>query len=201
MTAGTMVTGLGAGAPVALARNWWALALRGGVAVLFGIYAVIHPFAAAATLALIFGVFALVDGALNVVAGLRQREHGGPWGGLLFAGALAIAAGALTLWYPLATAAFLLYVIAAWAIVTGVGQIIAAVRLRRELRGEWLLILSGVLSVLFGLVLLAAPAAGVLVVATWIGAYAVFAGVLLLVLAFRLRGAARGGAAALAATR
>lgn len=184
-------------APTALARNWWVVGLRGAVAVLFGLLTLTHPGAAVTSLVLLFGVFALLDGALNIVAGLHRREAGGrAWGGLLLAGALAIAAGALTLWYPSMTAVFLLSVIAAWAIITGVGQVVAAVRLRREVRGEWLLVLSGVLSVLFGLALLAAPLVGALVVAAWIGAYALFAGVLLLALAFRLRGLARGGAAA-----
>lgn len=201
MTAGTTMTGLGGPAPVTLARSWPALALRGGVGVLFGLYAILHPFGAVAGLALVFGAFAFIDGALNIVAALRQREHGGPWGGLLAAGALAIAAGSLTIWYPLVTATFLVYVIAAYAIITGVGQVVAAVRLRREIRGEWLLILAGVLSVLFGLAVLVAPLAGAVVIATWIGVYALFTGVLLLVLAFRLRGAARGGSPALAASR
>ncbi|GJG85344.1 hypothetical protein tb265_05250 [Gemmatimonadetes bacterium T265] len=201
MTAGTTITGFTSSAPATLARNWWAVALRGGAAVLFGVLTIIHPGATLATLVLLFGVFALVDGGLSIVAGLRRREGGGAWGGLLLAGVLAITVGALTLWYPHMTGLFLLYLVAAWALVTGVGQIVAAVRLRREVRGEWLLGLSGLLSVLFGVALLAAPVAGALVIAVWIGAYALFAGVLLLALAFRLRGWARGGAHALAASR
>lgn len=201
MTAGTTVTGFASSAPATLAQNWWAVALRGGAAVLFGLLTIINPGATLATLVLLFGVFALVDGALNLVAGLRRREGGGAYGGLLLTGVLAIAVGALTMWYPRMTAAFLLYFIAAWALVTGIGQIVAAVRLRREIRGEWLLVLSGVLSVLFGVALLAAPVAGALVITVWIGAYALFAGVLLLALAFRLRGFARGGARTLAAAR
>lgn len=184
-----------------LARSWPAVAVRGGVAVLFGLLLVAQPVAVLATLARFFGVFALVDGALNVVAGLRRREAGGLWGGLVLAGVLAIAAGALTLWYPLTAVVFLLYVVAAWAIVTGVGQVVAAVRLRREIAGEWLLGLAGALSVLFGIALLVAPVAGVVVLGVWIGAYALFTGALQLALAFRLRGWARGGARPLAAAR
>lgn len=201
MTAGPTVTRVVSSTPATLARNWWAVALRGGAAVLFGLLTIFNPGATLATLVLLFGVFVLIDGALSIVAGLRQREAGGVWGGLLLAGVLAIVVGALTLWYPRMTGLFLLYLVAAWALVIGVGQIVSAFRLRREIAGEWLLGLSGLLSLLFGVLLLFAPAAGALALAIWIGAYALFAGVVLLALAFRLRGWARGGARTLAASR
>ncbi len=179
----------------ALARRWWALALRGVVALLFGLLTFLRPGATLAAFVLLFGLYALVDGALYVVAALRQRhastERRRHWGMLLAAGVTGIAVGGLTLWYPGATALFLLYTVAGWALVTGVSEIVAAVQLRKAITGEWLLALSGVLSVLFGLLLVVAPGAGALALALWVAAYAVAAGLVLLARAFRLRGFAR----------
>jgi uncharacterized membrane protein HdeD (DUF308 family) len=140
-----------------------------------------------AALVWLFGAYAIVDGAFSIVAALRRRAGSRTWWALLAQGIIGIAAGLVTFLFPGLTAVTLVYVIAAWAIVTGVLEIIAAIRLRRELTGEAWLIFSGVLSIVFGGLLMIAPGAGALALVLWIGAYAIVFGVLLLALAFRLR--------------
>jgi uncharacterized membrane protein HdeD (DUF308 family) len=171
-----------------LARNWWAVALRGVAAVIFGILTLLLPNISLATLVLLFGVYAVFEGVLNVVSALRR--HAVPertWWSLLLEGMISIAAGIVTFMYPGITAITLVYVIAAWAILTGVFEIVAAVRLRERIRGEGWLIAGGVLSVAFGALMMAFPRSGALAVVLWIGAYAVVFGGMLIALAFRLR--------------
>src|SRR6516162_11662397 len=168
-----------------LARNWWALALRGLAAVLFGLLTFFLPGITLVTLVLLFGAYALVDGILNLAAFFRVASH--HWA-LLIEGVIGIIAGVLTFAWPAITALVLLYVIAFWAIFTGIFEIIAGIRLRRAVTNEWMLIVIGVLSLLFGVLILFAPGVGALAIILWIGAYALVFGVFLLALAFRLRG-------------
>ena len=168
-----------------LARNWWALALRGLVAVLFGLLTFFIPGITLVTLVLLFGVYALMDGVFNVIAFFRVASH--HWA-LLIEGLIGILAGILTFAWPAITAIALLYLIAFWAIFTGIFEIIAGIRLRKLIRNEWLLLLMGILSFAFGILILFAPSVGALAIVLWIGAYAFFFGVFLLALAFRLRG-------------
>jgi uncharacterized membrane protein HdeD (DUF308 family) len=170
-----------------LARNWGAIAVRGVVAIIFGILCFVVPGITLRTLVLLFGAYALVDGVFDIIAAVRRRTGDEPWWALLLEGIVGIAAGLVAFLMPRLTALALLYIIAAWAIVTGVLEIVAAVRLRREITNEWWLAFSGVLSVVFGVLIMAAPAAGALVIVLWIGAYAVVFGASLLALAFRLR--------------
>jgi uncharacterized membrane protein HdeD (DUF308 family) len=171
-----------------LARNWWVLALRGLCAIIFGILAFVWPGITLGALVLLYGVYALVDGILSIIAAVSKREGSGlPWWALLLQGLLGIAAGIVTFAWPGITALFLLFLIAAWAIVTGIFAIIAAIRLRKEIQGEFWLALSGILSVVFGVLLFVRPGAGALTVVWLIGSYAIFFGILLLVLAFRLK--------------
>ena len=167
-----------------LARNWWALALRGLVAVLFGLLTFLLPGITLVTLVLLFGAYALADGVFNLIAFFRVASH--HWA-FLIEGVIGIIAGILTFVWSGITAIVLLYLIAFWAIFTGVFEIIAGVRLRKAITNEWLLILMGVLSLLFGVLILFAPVVGALAIVLWIGAYALVFGVILLVLAFRLR--------------
>ena len=168
-----------------LARNWWALALRGLMAVLFGLLTFFLPGITLGTLVLLFGVYALADGIFNVIAFFPVLSH--HWA-LLIEGLVGIVAGILTFAWPAITAIVLLYVIAFWAIFTGVFEVIAGIRLRNVITDDWLLLWVGVLSFLFGMLILFAPGVGALAVVLWIGAYAFIFGVSLLALAFRLRG-------------
>jgi uncharacterized membrane protein HdeD (DUF308 family) len=175
-----------------LAHRWWILALRGGAAIVFGILTLVWPLASLYALVVLFGAYALVDGAFNLAFAVRGRRRGvRPWGSLVAQGLLGVVAGVLTLAWPGISALVLLMIIATWAVVTGVVAVAAAVRLRRQITGEWLLALSGVLSMAFGLLLFLFPGAGALAVAMWIGAYALALGVILTWLAFRLRAWAR----------
>jgi uncharacterized membrane protein HdeD (DUF308 family) len=168
-----------------LTANWWALALRGLVAVLFGLLTIFLPGITLVTLVLLFGAYALVDGVFNVIAFFRVASH--QWA-LLVEGLVGIVAGLLTFAWPAITAFALLYLIAFWAILTGIFEVVAGIRLRKTIANEWLLLLMGFLSLLFGLLILFAPGTGALAIVLWIGAYALVFGVFLLALAFRLRG-------------
>jgi len=170
-----------------LSRNWWALAVRGVAGIVFGILAFVMPVVTLAALVLLFGAYALVDGAFNVVAAASGRTGGRPWWALLVAGLVSIGAGLVTFFMPGLTALALAYLIAAWAIATGVLEIIAAVRLRKVIRNEWWLGLSGALGIVFGVLLMLAPGAGALAMVLWIGAYAFVYGVALVILGVRLR--------------
>jgi uncharacterized membrane protein HdeD (DUF308 family) len=168
-----------------LARNWWLLALRGLLALIFGLLALIWPAITLRVLVILFGAYALVDGLFRVITALKDSRK--RWGILLLEGVLGIALGILAFIWPDITALALLYLIAAWALVTGILEIMAAVWLRKELKGEWLLGLAGLASVVFGLLLVIWPGSGVLAIVWLIGAYAIVFGVLLIALAFRLR--------------
>jgi uncharacterized membrane protein HdeD (DUF308 family) len=178
-----------------LARNWWVLALRGLFAVIFGCLAFVWPSITLTVLVLFFGAYALVDGAFAIVAALSGRGEHERWWVLLLEGLAGIAAGIMTFFWPAITEVVLLLLIAAWAIATGLVEIIAAIRLRKELEGEWLLIVSGVVSLVFGVFLFARPGPGALAVVWVIGAYAGIFGVLLIGLAFRLRSWGETGSA------
>ena len=154
---------------------------------LFGLLAFFWPLATVEALVLVFGAVAFVDGVFAVVAAIAAARWRMPVWPLVAEGVLGIGAGVATFVWPAITALVLLSIIAFWAIVTGVFEIVAAIQLRRELTGEWLLALSGAASVLFGLLLVVFPGAGALAVIWIIGAYALVFGLLLLALAFRLR--------------
>ncbi len=175
-----------------LTANWWALALRGLLAIVFGVLTFIQPGITLTFLALIFGCYALLDGVFSLIAAFRGAgKHSatapGRWWLLLLEGVLGIVAGVFTFVATPVTVIALVYLIAAWAIVTGVLEIGAAIRLRAYLKGEWLLALMGSASVIVGVLLLTAPIAGAVVIAYWIGGYAIIFGVLMLLLAFRLK--------------
>jgi uncharacterized membrane protein HdeD (DUF308 family) len=169
------------------ARHWWMVALRGLIAVLFGIAALVWPRIALEVLVLLFGAFALVDGVIAIIVAIHSRHIFTDWWVWLLEGLAGLAAGVAAFAWPGLTERVLLYVIATWAIITGVFEIIAAIGLREILERVWLLVLDGILSVILGLLLVIRPAAGALALTWVIGLYAIIAGLLLFVLAFELR--------------
>ncbi len=170
-----------------LRHNWWIVLLRGILAIIFGVLAMIWPGITMMVLVILFGAYALVDGVFGIASAIFRGAAGGNRLWLVLEGILGVAVGIATFLWPAITELALLYLIAAWAIVTGVFEILTAIELRKTLRGEWLMIGSGTLSVLFGILLISWPAAGVLAVTWIVGVYALLFGVLLCVLAFRLR--------------
>jgi uncharacterized membrane protein HdeD (DUF308 family) len=170
-----------------LVRNWWALALRGVAALLFGLIALFAPGFVAVWLAILFGAYALIDGIFAIIAGIRAAERHERWWPLALEGLLSVIVGLIALVMPVAAAVALLYFVSAWAIVTGVFRISAAIRLRKEVRGEWLLILNGALSVLLGILIVAHPGAGLITLVWVLGVYAIIYGIVLVGLAFKLR--------------
>ena len=172
---------------VLLIGDWRKLAVRGVAAMLFGLLTLVWPSITLTALVLLFGAYALVDGAMILAATLRgEPETRGERGWSIVQGVTGIAAGIVTFAWPGITALVLLYLIAAWAVVTGVLELATAVRLRRTLRQEWLLVLAGVTSVLFGTLLVIFPGSGALAITWLIGWYALVTGSLELALAYRL---------------
>jgi uncharacterized membrane protein HdeD (DUF308 family) len=167
--------------------SWSALALRGVLAIIFGLLVFAWPRISLYVLVIFFGANALIDGVLALVAAFRGSGSGARWWGMLLQGLLGIATGIIAFVWPGLTVFVLLYLIAAWAIVIGIFEIAAAIRLRKEIEGEWLLALRGVLAIVFGVVLFANPGAGALAVLWLIGAFSIALGVLNLILAVRLR--------------
>ena len=175
-----------------LARNWWTVALRGFIALLFGIAVFAWPGITLAVLVGLFGFFALIGGFLLLVAAVKQRRTDEPWGLLLLEGLFGIAIGIIVFIWPEITGLFLVYLIAAWAIMSGIFELIAAIQLRRQIRNEWLLAAAAIASLVFGFLLALWPVAGALAILWIIGAYALIFGILFIILAFRLRNWNRG---------
>jgi len=170
-----------------LARNWWVFVLRGVVAILFGILAFARPGITLEVLVLLFAFWALFDGVLALISSVAAAQAKEPWWPLLFIGLLGIAVGIATLRWPGITVLVLFLFIAGWAILRGLIEIIAAVRLRDLIPNEGWLILAGILSIAFGVLILAYPEPGLLSIIWLIGLYAVLYGILMLVLGFRLK--------------
>ena len=170
-----------------LKHYWWATLLRGVVAVLFGIVVLMRPAVSLVSLVLLFGAFALVDGIAHCITAIGGRKENDRWWLMLLGGLAGIAVGLLTFRNPAVTALILLYYIAFWAIVNGVVECMAAIRLRKEIEGEVWLAVAGVVSVLFGVLLLARPAIGMLSVLWMVGVYAIVIGVVHIALAFKVR--------------
>jgi uncharacterized membrane protein HdeD (DUF308 family) len=170
-----------------LARNWWLFLVRGIAAIIFGVLAFAWPGITVLTLVLFYGAFALVDGVSALSAAIAGGVSLAPRWWLVVIGLAGIFAGLLTFMWPGITALILLIFIAAWSIAIGVFQIVGAIQLRKHIDNEWMLILSGALSVLFGIVMLLQPGAGALALVWLIGVYAILFGILNIAFAFRLR--------------
>lgn len=182
-----------------LAQNWWALALRGVAAILFGLVAFVAPGATLLSLALVFGAYLLVDGVFGIVAAVKAASRHERWGLLLFEGLVNIVMGVIAVAFPISAVVAFVLVTAAWALLTGGLMIAAAFRLDGR-HGRWWLVLGGASSVIFGTLLIVAPLMGAVVLTWWIAAYALVFGALLIGLAVQLRsrraGATGGSAAA-----
>lgn len=176
---------------VVYTSSWWALVLRGLAAIAFGVLAFVWPQITLTALVFLWGAYALVDGVFAIAAGVKSHGENKRWWVLLLEGILGVAAGLVAFLVPGITALALLILIAAWAMVTGAFEIAAAIQLRKHIKGEWLLALAGVASVLFALALLFNPAAGALALVWLIGAYSIVFGVLLIVLGVRLHSLVR----------
>ena len=176
---------------IVFTSSWWALLLRGIAAIVFGVLTFMWPQISLTVLVFLFGAYALVDGIFAIVAGIKSHSENKRWWVLLVEGIFSLIAGGLAFVVPDITALVLLVLIASWAIVTGAFEIVAAIQLRKYIKGEWLLALGGVASMLFGVALLINPAVGALTVVWLIGAYAIVFGVLLLALSIKLRGLER----------
>jgi uncharacterized membrane protein HdeD (DUF308 family) len=169
-----------------LARNWWAIGLRGVFAILFGVIALLLPGVTIGALVLLFAAYMLVDGIFDILAALRAARHAERWGWLLLEGIVDLAAGIIAIAWPAITALAFVFLLAAWAIVSGVTLLGATFRLQVT-HGKWLMALGGAVSVIWGFLLFWQPLIGAVVLIWWIGAYALFFGGALLVLAYQLR--------------
>jgi uncharacterized membrane protein HdeD (DUF308 family) len=170
-----------------LKRHWWVPVLRGVVAIIFGIMAFVYPGLTVAVLVLLFGTWVLVDGIFRIIGAIGHRASDPDWGWQLVIGILGIIIGFLTFHAPAITALALVIYIAAWALMIGATEIVVAIRLRREIRGEWFLILMGIVSIMFAIMLLWNPLPGALALVWLIGSYAIVFGVLGIIFGFRLR--------------
>ena len=173
-----------------LASHWWMVLLRGLAAIAFGIVALIWPAMTLLTLVLVYGIFAIADGVLSIIGAITDREKSSSTWLLALVGVLCIIAGTLALVWPAFIAVGLVLYVGLWAIFRGVVDVVTAVRLRKDIPNEWMLALSGVLSIVFGFLIFMAPAVGLLAVIWVIAFCAILEGLLLCSLAFRLRGRA-----------
>ena len=171
----------------ALARNWWLVVLRGVLAILFGLTAFVWPDITWVVLIMMFGIYTLVDGLVAVGTGLSRAKDSPRWWAFLVEGLVSIAAAVVALIWPQLTGLIMVLVIAGWAVLTGILEIVAAIRLRHEISNEWLLALGGIVSIALGVFLFLRPVAGGIAIIWTVAAYAVIFGGLLIALGFRLR--------------
>lgn len=170
-----------------LKRHWWVPVIRGIAAIVFGIIAFTHPVMAIATLVLFFGAWVLIDGIFRIFSAIKHRGSDSDWAWQLVIGLIGIIVGLLTFHAPQVTALALVIYIAAWALMIGASEIVMAVKLRHEIKGEWLLILMGLASIVFAVLLLWNPVAGAAAVIWLIAWYAVVLGILAIFFGFRLK--------------
>ncbi|MEE8628207.1 MULTISPECIES: HdeD family acid-resistance protein [unclassified Methylobacterium] len=169
-----------------LAQNWWAVALRGVCGILFGIIAIVSPVATVLTLALLFAGYLIADGVFGIIAAVRAAQAHERWGLLLAEAVLNILMGVIAAFFPGGAVLAFVLITAAWALLTGGLMLGAAFKLAQS-HGRWWLALSGVVSLLWGVLLVVSPLIGAVVLTWWLGGYALAFGALLLILAFRLR--------------
>lgn len=179
-----MITSLAAHA---LARNWWMFLIRGLVAILFGVIAFLWPGATLLAIGILFGAYALVDGIFAIVATVRAVGAHQRWWPFLLEGIVGILIAAVTFYDIRITLLALYFTIAAWAFLTGIFEIVAAIQLRKQIKNEIWLIIGGIASIAFGVLMVVYPLAGVLAIIWLIAAYAIVFGLIMIAFAFRLR--------------
>lgn len=167
--------------------NWWALALRAVAAIIIGIFALTRPGITLIAVITLFGVYAMADGLFAIVAAIRGIHARERWGWMMFEGIVGVVVGAVVLTNHAIGALALTWLVAAWALSTGILEIIAAIRLRKIMTGEWLLLVAGVLSVILALLIISRPRLGMVLLVSWVGVYALISGIVLLGVAFRVR--------------
>ena len=168
-----------------LADSWWAVGLRGILGILFGLICLLTPGVAVEVFVILFSAYMLVDGVFAIVSGIKAARNGERWGLLILEGIVDLAAGVVAFLWPAITLVALIWIIAVWAVVSGVLMLSAAFTLNID-HGRWWLALGGIASVIFGILLVIEPLIGAVVLTLWIGAYAMVFGVFLLVVAFQL---------------
>lgn len=176
-----------------LLRSWWVPALRGVIAILFGAVTLYWPQLTLLVLVSLFAGYAIFTGIVSVAGAIRNHTHDDHWWLFLIIGLVGIGAGIITIIHPAITAVVLAMLIGANALLTGVLDVVAAIRLRREIHGEWLLALSGMAAIVFGILVFLYPVAGVLTIIGMVSAYAFITGILLIVAALRLRSISKSG--------
>jgi uncharacterized membrane protein HdeD (DUF308 family) len=174
-----------------LADNWWAIAIRGVLAIVFAFIALFLPGATMLSLVLVFAAYAFADGVFGIIAAVRAARAHERWGLLVLEGVVNIVTAAIAILWPGITVVAFVLLVASWAILSGGLMLAAAFRLQID-HGRWWLALGGIASLIYGVLLVAAPAIGALVLTWWLGAYALIFGVSLIVLAFQLRQRRRG---------
>jgi uncharacterized membrane protein HdeD (DUF308 family) len=172
---------------VELARWWWTFILRGVLAIAFGVVAFVSPPATIAALVLLFGAWALVDGVFHIAGAIRDRSRNRSWWLAVLEGVVSIIAGVLALAFPAFAALSVLLIISAWSILTGVVEVVMAIRLREQITGELWLAIAGILSILFGVLLFLFPTTGAVTIVWIIGAFAIAFGISMIALGWRLR--------------
>ena len=169
----------------ALAESWWAVGLRGVFGILFGLICLLTPGVAVEVFVILFAAYMLVDGVFAIISGIKAARNGERWGLLILEGIVDLAAGAVAVLWPAITLIALIWLVAVWAVVSGVLMLTAAFTLNLD-HGRWWLALGGIASVIFGILLVIEPLIGAVVLTMWIGAYALVFGIFLLILAFQL---------------
>jgi uncharacterized membrane protein HdeD (DUF308 family) len=172
---------------VELARWWWTFILRGVLAIAFGVVAFVSPPATITALVLLFGAWALVDGVFHIAGAIQDRSRNRSWWLALLEGLVSIIAGVLALAFPAVAALSLLLIISVWSILTGVVEVVMAIRLREQITGELWLAIAGILSILFGVLLFLFPTTGAVTIVWIIGAFAIAFGISMIALGWRLR--------------
>ena len=170
-----------------LTKNWWLVVIRGLLALLFGLIALFWPGLTWLVLIVLFGAYAIMDGVFAMLSGVVSSRYSPRWWVFLLEGVISVAAGVIAWMRPGLASLVLIIIIAVWAILTGVLEIAAAIRLRREIKNEWMLALGGFVSIVLGVLMFFQPATGELIITLMIGAYALMFGILLVMLGFRLR--------------